>query len=239
MSCLGHPDKSKTGRTRRCVTSGPCFFFFFPSAEGAHQLHRRAVPDGRPQQQAEGVLLFHLSVSGVWEPVNGETPKQLGWGEKKQTTNKQKKVWTSFDVQPTSCLTSNLQDAAKLKPREGSDPVEPEAVSNMVRYARKCIREFRAHKSSNYILPVSFALASAEAGAVAGLGCWRRLDSAAPPGTLLEMCEQSLDEMGAVFHDSNVYMLHMMYQAMGVCLYMDDRDGAIRYGEKVAKYYRC
>lgn len=45
--------------------------------------------------------------------------------------------------------------------------------------------------------------------------------------------------MGAVFDDSNVYMLHMMYQAMGVCLYMQDPDGAIRYGEKIAKYYRC
>lgn len=53
------------------------------------------------------------------------------------------------------------------------------------------------------------------------------------------MCEQSLDEMGAVFDDSNVYMLHMMYQAMGVCLYMQDPDGAIRYGEKIAKFYRC
>lgn len=53
------------------------------------------------------------------------------------------------------------------------------------------------------------------------------------------MCVQSLDEMGAVFDDSNVYMLHMMYQAMGVCLYMQDSDGALRYGEKIAKYYRC
>lgn len=53
------------------------------------------------------------------------------------------------------------------------------------------------------------------------------------------MCEQSLDEMGAVFDDSNVYMLHMMYQAMGVCVYMQDPDGALRYGEKIAKYYRC
>uniref|UniRef100_A0A671Y5R9 [histone H3]-lysine(4) N-trimethyltransferase n=1 Tax=Sparus aurata TaxID=8175 RepID=A0A671Y5R9_SPAAU len=54
---------------------------------------------------------------------------------------------------------------------------------------------------------------------------------------LLEMCEQSLEEMGAVFDDSNVYMLHMMYQAMGVCLYMEDPVGAIRYGEKVVGSY--
>ena len=52
------------------------------------------------------------------------------------------------------------------------------------------------------------------------------------------MCEQSLEEMGAVFDDSNVYMLHMMYQAMGVCLYMEDPVGAIRYGEKVIGSYR-
>lgn len=59
-----------------------------------------------------------------------------------------------------------------------------------------------------------------------------------PPSELLEMCEQSLEEMGAVFDDSNVYMLHMMYQAMGICMYMQDLDGAIRYGEKLLKPYR-
>lgn len=69
--------------------------------------------------------------------------------------------------------------------------------------------------------------------------CWCSLDSVAPPSELLEMCEQSLEEMGAVFDDSNVYMLHMMYQAMGVCLYMQDAEGAISYGEKILKPYRC
>uniref|UniRef100_A0A8C4ST85 [histone H3]-lysine(4) N-trimethyltransferase n=1 Tax=Erpetoichthys calabaricus TaxID=27687 RepID=A0A8C4ST85_ERPCA len=54
---------------------------------------------------------------------------------------------------------------------------------------------------------------------------------------LLEICELSLDKMGAVFEDSNVYMLHMMYQAMGVCLYMQDWEGAMRYGEKIIKPY--
>ncbi|KAI3364308.1 hypothetical protein L3Q82_011106 [Scortum barcoo] len=63
------------------------------------------------------------------------------------------------------------------------------------------------------------------------------LDSVAPPSELLEMCEQSLEEMGAVFADSNVYMLHMMYQAMGVCLYMEDPEGALSYGEKILKPY--
>lgn len=65
------------------------------------------------------------------------------------------------------------------------------------------------------------------------------LDPLAPPAELLEMCEQSLDEMGTVFHESNIYMLHMMYQAMGVCLYMEDPEGAVRYGEKIIKCYRC
>ncbi|KAF0023539.1 hypothetical protein F2P81_024169 [Scophthalmus maximus] len=68
--------------------------------------------------------------------------------------------------------------------------------------------------------------------------CSCGLDSVAPPSELLEMCEQSLEEMGAVFDDSNVYMLHMMYQAMGVCLYMEDPEGAIRYGEKILKPYK-
>ncbi|XP_039980664.1 N-lysine methyltransferase SMYD2-B isoform X2 [Xiphias gladius] len=99
------------------------------------------------------------------------------------------------------------KDQARLKIRKRSDPIEPEVISNMVRYARKTIREFRALKHTK------------------------------TPSELLEMCEQSLEKMGAVFDDSNVYMLHVMYQAMGVCLYMQDVDGAIRYGEKILKPY--
>uniref|UniRef100_A0A3P8S187 [histone H3]-lysine(4) N-trimethyltransferase n=1 Tax=Amphiprion percula TaxID=161767 RepID=A0A3P8S187_AMPPE len=99
------------------------------------------------------------------------------------------------------------KDKAKLKVRKQSDPIEPDVISNMVRYARKTIREFRALKHVK------------------------------TPSELLEMCEQSLEEMGAVFDDANVYMLHMMYQAMGVCLYMEDPDGAIRYGEKILRPY--
>lgn len=53
------------------------------------------------------------------------------------------------------------------------------------------------------------------------------------------MCERSLEEMGAVFDMPNVYLLHMMYQAMGVCLYMEDPEEAIRYGEQIIKSYRC
>lgn len=52
------------------------------------------------------------------------------------------------------------------------------------------------------------------------------------------MCELSLDKMGSIFADTNVYMLHMMYQAMGVCLYMQDWEGAMTYGEKIIHPYR-
>ncbi|XP_034383715.1 N-lysine methyltransferase SMYD2-like [Cyclopterus lumpus] len=99
------------------------------------------------------------------------------------------------------------KDKEKLKVRKRSDPIEPEVISNMVRYARKTIREFRAVKHTK------------------------------TPSELLEMCEQSLEEMGAVFDEANVYMLHVMYQAMGVCLYMEDPEGALTYGEKIIKHY--
>ncbi|XP_005914557.1 N-lysine methyltransferase SMYD2-B isoform X2 [Haplochromis burtoni] len=102
---------------------------------------------------------------------------------------------------------SKSKDKAKLKVRKQSDSIEPDVINNMVRYARKTIREFREFKHTK------------------------------TPSELLEMCEQSLEEMGAVFDDSNVYMLHMMYQAMGICMYMQDLDGAIRYGEKLLKPY--
>ncbi|XP_041660665.1 N-lysine methyltransferase SMYD2-B [Cheilinus undulatus] len=102
---------------------------------------------------------------------------------------------------------SKSKDKVKLKVRKRSDPIEEDVINNMVRYARKTIRDFRALKNIK------------------------------TPCELLEMCEQSLEVMGAVFDDSNVYMLHMMYQAMGVCLYMQDPDGAIRYGEKIIKPY--
>lgn len=68
--------------------------------------------------------------------------------------------------------------------------------------------------------------------------CIGFLDFCIPPSELLEICELSLDKMGAVFEDSNVYMLHMMYQAMGVCLYVQDWEGALRYGQKIIRPYR-
>ncbi|XP_034555100.1 N-lysine methyltransferase SMYD2-B isoform X2 [Notolabrus celidotus] len=102
---------------------------------------------------------------------------------------------------------SKSKDKVKLKVRKRKDPIEPDVINNMVRYARKIIGEFRSSKHIK------------------------------TPSELLEMCEQSLEEMGAVFDDSNIYMLHMLYQAMGVCLYMEDPEGAIRYGEKIIKPY--
>lgn len=77
----------------------------------------------------------------------------------------------------------------------------------MVRYARNVIEEFRRAKHYK------------------------------SPSELLEICELSQEKMSAVFEDSNVYMLHMMYQAMGVCLYLQDWEGALRYGQKIIKPY--
>ncbi|KAF1393002.1 hypothetical protein PFLUV_G00033880 [Perca fluviatilis] len=67
----------------------------------------------------------------------------------------------------------------------------------------------------------------------------RKLSSPPEPEEteLLEICELSQEKMGAIFADTNVYMLHMMYQAMGVCLYMQDWDGAMSYGEKIIQPY--
>ncbi|CAK6980170.1 N-lysine methyltransferase SMYD2-B-like isoform X2 [Scomber scombrus] len=111
---------------------------------------------------------------------------------------------------------SKSKDKAKLKVRKRSDPIETDVINNMVRYARKAIREFRALKHTKNILLIIIT--------------WSLFE-------LLEMCEHSLEEMGAVFDDSNIYMLHMMYQAMGVCGCMEDLDGAVRYGEKIVKPY--
>ncbi|TNN68658.1 N-lysine methyltransferase SMYD2 [Liparis tanakae] len=104
---------------------------------------------------------------------------------------------TSAEVRAVQNMKPGDEDKEKLKVRKQSDPIEPEVISNMVRYARKTIGD-----------------------------------------ELLEMCELSLEEMGAVFDDANVYMLHVMYQAMGVCLYMQDADATLRYGEKIVKHYR-
>ncbi|OWK08312.1 SMYD2 [Cervus elaphus hippelaphus] len=69
----------------------------------------------------------------------------------------------------------------------------------------------------------------------------RKLNDPPKPETirdmLLEICELSQEKMSCVFEDSNVYMLHMMYQAMGVCLYMQDWEGALRYGQKIIQPY--
>ncbi|XP_074945008.1 N-lysine methyltransferase SMYD2 isoform X1 [Phalacrocorax aristotelis] len=99
------------------------------------------------------------------------------------------------------------KDKLKLEIRKLNDPPSAEAVRDMIKYARNMIEEFRRAK---------------------------RYKS---PSELLEICELSLDKMGAVFEDSNVYMLHMMYQAMGVCLYMQDWEGALRYGQKIIRPY--
>ncbi|XP_062857190.1 N-lysine methyltransferase SMYD2-B [Trichomycterus rosablanca] len=113
-----------------------------------------------------------------------------------------------FTCDCTECKTK-IQDKVKLKVRTlNDDTPRPEAIRDMVRYARNAIEDFRRAKQEK------------------------------TPAELLELCELSIDKMGSVFEDSNVYILHMMYQAMGVCLYMEDYDGAVSYGEKVIKPFR-
>lgn len=97
------------------------------------------------------------------------------------------------------------KDELKLKLRKRSEAPPPEEVRTMTRYARNSIRDFRQAKHQK------------------------------DPSELLQMCESSIDHMGALFDDANVYMLHMMYQAMGVCIYQGDWEQAARYGEKIIK----
>ncbi|XP_077195259.1 N-lysine methyltransferase SMYD2 isoform X5 [Paroedura picta] len=99
------------------------------------------------------------------------------------------------------------KDKDKLEICKLNEPPSAEAVRDMIKYARNVIEEFRRAKHYK------------------------------SPSELLEVCERSLDKMGSVFEESNVYMLHMMYQAMGVCLYMQDWEGALRYGQKIIKPY--
>ncbi|XP_072121245.1 N-lysine methyltransferase SMYD2-like [Mobula birostris] len=102
---------------------------------------------------------------------------------------------------------TKARDKEKLDVTNYGEPPKPEIVKDMIKYARNIIEEFRRAKHYK------------------------------TPSELLEICELSLDKMRSVFEDNNVYMLHMMYQAMGVCLYMQDWDGALRYGQKIIKPY--
>ncbi|XP_076128937.1 N-lysine methyltransferase SMYD2-like [Alosa pseudoharengus] len=99
--------------------------------------------------------------------------------------------------------SSRAKDKQKLRLRKLSEAPPPEEVRDTLRYARNIMQEFRKAKHQS------------------------------DPSELLQMCEMSLERMGAVFDDSNVYMLHMMYQAMGVCIYQGDWEQAARYGEKI------
>ncbi|XP_036398459.1 N-lysine methyltransferase SMYD2-A isoform X2 [Megalops cyprinoides] len=103
--------------------------------------------------------------------------------------------------------STRSKDKAKMEVRSSGTVPEPEEIQSMVRYAKNIIEEFRRAKHYK------------------------------TPSDLLEICELSLEKMGSVFDETNVYMLHMMYQAMGVCLYMQDWDRAMSYGEKIVKPY--
>ncbi|XP_048392247.1 N-lysine methyltransferase SMYD2-A isoform X1 [Stegostoma tigrinum] len=102
---------------------------------------------------------------------------------------------------------TKAKDKEKLEITKYGEPPKPEVIKDMIKYARNIIEEFRRAKHYK------------------------------TPSELLEICELSLDKMGSAFEDNNVYMLHMMYQAMGVCMYMQDWEGALRYGQKLIKPY--
>ncbi|KAK2535616.1 Smyd2 [Columba guinea] len=137
-----------------------------------------------------------------------------------------------FNCDCRECVTKE-KDKEKLEIRKLNDPPSAETVRDMIKYARNVIEEFRRAKHYKYIL----CLATLACCLMRGhLFIWV-LDFLIPPSELLEICELSLDKMGAVFEDSNVYMLHMMYQAMGVCLYVQDWEGALRYGQKIIRPY--
>ncbi|KFO75120.1 N-lysine methyltransferase SMYD2, partial [Cuculus canorus] len=120
-----------------------------------------------------------------------------------------------FNCDCRECITKE-KDKEKLEIRKLNDPPSAETIRDMIKYARNVIEEFRRAKHYKYILYLTLIALACE---------------------LLEICELSLDKMGAVFEDSNVYMLHMMYQAMGVCLYVQDWEGALRYGQKIIRPY--
>ncbi|EHB13030.1 SET and MYND domain-containing protein 2 [Heterocephalus glaber] len=137
-----------------------------------------------------------------------------------------------FTCECRECSTKG-QDQAKLEIRKLSDPPRAEAVRDMVRYARGVIEEFRRAKHYKYILGCSVQGPMPRSPHCEG----REAGPGSPPSELLEICELSQEQMSSVFEDSNVYMLHMMYQAMGVCLYLQDWEGALRYGQKIIKPY--
>ncbi|KPP71131.1 N-lysine methyltransferase SMYD2-like [Scleropages formosus] len=113
-----------------------------------------------------------------------------------------------FTCECKECVTKS-KDKAKMEIRKLSTPPKPEEIRDMVKYARNIIEEFRRAKHYKNILVCSE----------------------------FSICELSLEKMGTIFEVTNVYMLHMMYQAMGVCLYMQDWEGAMSYGEKIIKPY--
>ncbi|KAK3563264.1 hypothetical protein QTP86_019342 [Hemibagrus guttatus] len=127
-----------------------------------------------------------------------------------------------FTCDCTECTTKS-KDKAKLEIHQKlSSAPEAKEIEEMVKYAKNIIEEFRRAKHYKNILTSHILSCS---------NLW------APPNDLLEICELSLERMGSIFVDTNVYMLHMMYQAMGVCLYLQDWDGAMNYGEKIVEPY--
>jgi SET and MYND domain-containing protein len=55
---------------------------------------------------------------------------------------------------------------------------------------------------------------------------FQRAEHYKSPSGLLEMCELIQEKVSSVFEDSNMCMLHVMYENMGTCLYVQDWEGA-------------
>ncbi|XP_077408063.1 N-lysine methyltransferase SMYD2-A-like isoform X1 [Vanacampus margaritifer] len=125
---------------------------------------------------------------------------------------------------------SGAKDELKLKVRKRG--ASAETVNASLRHARKTIRHFRELKRVQNIL------FNRKPPSVWTLDWNASLDSWAPPSELLETCERSLEDLGPVLDDANVYMLHIKYQAMGVCVYQGELQAAVRYGEKLLTPFR-
>ncbi|XP_077408064.1 N-lysine methyltransferase SMYD2-B-like isoform X2 [Vanacampus margaritifer] len=104
-----------------------------------------------------------------------------------------------------TCDCAECRSGAKdeLKLKVRKRGASAETVNASLRHARKTIRHFR------------------------------ELKRVQTPSELLETCERSLEDLGPVLDDANVYMLHIKYQAMGVCVYQGELQAAVRYGEKL------
>lgn len=55
---------------------------------------------------------------------------------------------------------------------------------------------------------------------------------------LLKICELSQEKMSSVFEDSDVYMLHVMYQVMSVCTCKTEKESCEMGRETIKPYHK-